>query len=78
MIKINDIEFTKEEWNFLKKFIIEDALEFHSSVLKDFGEFAPDLTNELYDVSQESEFIKYKNLFKKLNQLGIKTFGLEE
>jgi hypothetical protein len=73
-----NLQLTSEEWNFLKKFIIEDALEFHASVYNEMKEFAPDLTNELYDISNESEFTKHRELFLKLKKLGINTFGLEE
>lgn len=77
MINFN-LQLTGEEWNFFKKFIIEDALEFHASVYNEMREFAPELTNELYDISSESEFIKHRELFLKLKKLGINTFGLEE
>jgi hypothetical protein len=78
LLKINDVEFSLEESEFLCKYIIEDACQFHSAVFNDFGEFAKDLTNELYDGEQPSEFIKNKETFKKLNQLGINTYGLEK
>jgi len=71
------VEFADEEWAVIKKYLIEDSFEFHKAVLVDLNEFAADLPEELGTDINRKAFFQHKELFKKLQQLGIDTKGVE-
>lgn len=73
-----EIQLTDEEWETLKKYIIEDAIEFHKAVLVDFKEFAADFPEELESAKHKEAFLYNRSLFEKLKQLGIDTKGFEK
>lgn len=74
-----EISFTEEEWNFIKKDIIEDALLFHSATIQEFGHIAKDLTDDKFDPEKnESSFKKHKSALEKLQSLGVNIFDLNK
>ena len=73
------ISFTDEEWEFIKKDIIEDALSFHSATFQEFGVFAKDLADDEFDPEKsESNFKKHKSALEKLKSLGVNIFDLNK
>lgn len=79
IINGNTISFTEEEWQFIKKEIIEDTLQFQAATFKEFGEFAKDLADESFDPGNSiSSFKKHKSALEKLKSVGINIFELNK
>lgn len=80
IIKVDDqvIEFSTEEWKFIKKYFLEECLEMNASLLVDFGELGEDLCKLEGEEKIESVFRKNVNIFNKLKIIGINVYGLDQ
>lgn len=73
IIEEKNIEFTTEEWNFIKKYIIEDTLFFWNQTKQEVDKFP----YELFDEEIINQVINIrKETLNKLAQININVYNL--
>lgn len=73
IIEEKSIEFTTEEWNFIKKYIIEDTLFFWNQTKQEVDKFP----YELFDEEIINQVINIrKETLNKLAQININVYNL--
>lgn len=73
IIEEKNIEFTTEEWNFIKKYIIEDTLFFWNQTKQEVDKFP----YELFDEEIVNQVINIrKETLNKLAQININVYNL--
>ena len=80
IIKCKDIiiSFNDQEIKILVKYLIQDAIDFHATMLNDMNELGIDLPEDLESESAKKDFLSCPSLFSKLKELGIDTKNLEK
>lgn len=77
MVKITiedkNVEFTIEEWNFIKKYIIEDTLSFWNQTKQEVDKFPYELFDE--EIINQITNIR-KETLNKLAQININVYNL--
>jgi len=73
IIEEKNIEFTTEEWNFIKKYIIEDTLFFWNQTKQEVDKFPYELFDE--EIINQVTNIR-KETLNKLAQININVYNL--
>jgi hypothetical protein len=73
IIEEKNIEFTTEEWNFIKKYIIEDTLFFWNQTKQEVDKFPYELFDE--EIVNQVTNIR-KETLNKLAQININIYNL--
>lgn len=73
IIEEKNIEFTTEEWNFIKKYIIEDTLFFWNQTKQEVDKFPYELFDE--EIVNQVTNIR-KETLNKLAQININVYNL--